>query len=191
METSISIPRSAVFSQVARRTEWQGTRSPEDRDYERLTLSSSDKALFHSFFDEAAMHAIDLCRPFLQRVANTDEALTLTLRLTEGPDSDSLQKTLENLLTSHVLTLWQEIVSPARAAATLSRRDDYALKLQSILYYHPVPARKSGAPASQYGAPASQPGEYGAPASQPAEYGAPASQPGEYGAPASQPAKTA
>ncbi len=149
METSISIQRTDVFSQVARRTEWQGTRSPEDRDYERLTLSSSDKALFHSFFDEAAMHAIDICRPFLQRVANTDEALTLTLRLTEGPDTGSLEKTLENLLTTHVLALWQEIVSPTRTPSTLSRRDDYALKLQSILYYHPIPERKHGAPASQ------------------------------------------
>lgn len=141
METKFEIKRSAVFSQVARRTEWQGTRSPEDRDYGRLALSEGDKALFHSFFDEAAMHAIDICRPFLLRVANTDDALSMTIRLTVGPDTDSFGKTLENLLTSHVLALWQEIVSPARAAASFDRRDDYALKLQSILYYHPVPVR--------------------------------------------------
>ena len=39
MEISIKIKRDAVFRQVARRTEWQGTRSPEDHDYDRLTLS--------------------------------------------------------------------------------------------------------------------------------------------------------
>ena len=138
---TFEIKRQKIFSQVSRRTEWQGTRSPEDRDYDRLALSEGDKALFHSFFDEAAMHAIDLSRPFLQRVANTDEALTMTIRLTEGPDSDSFVKTLENMLTSHVLALWQEIVSPSMAGASLLRRDDYALKLQSILYYHPVPVR--------------------------------------------------
>ena len=143
METSIEISRKSVFAQVARRTEWQGTRSPEDRDYDRLTLSESDKALFHSFFDEAAMHAIDICRPFLQRVANTDEALTMTLILPNEPDAASLKTTTENMLTSHVLALWQEIVSPQRAASSFSRRDDYALKLQSILYHHPVPVRKS------------------------------------------------
>ena len=141
METKFEIKRSAVFSQVARRTEWQGTRSPEDRDYGRLALSEGDKALFHSFFDEAAMHAIDLCRPFLRRAANTDEALTLTLGVTEDPDTVSLGKTVESMLTAHVLGLWLEIVSPARSGTAFVRRDDYALKLQSILYHHPVPVR--------------------------------------------------
>ncbi|MDE5870892.1 MAG: hypothetical protein K2H22_02950 [Muribaculaceae bacterium] len=141
METTIEIKRATVFSQVARRTEWQGTRGPEDRDYERLALSDADRALFHSFFDEAAMHAIDICRPFLRLVANTDEVLTLAIHVTEGPDTDSLDKTAENMLVAHVLGLWQEIVSPARAEASFLRRDDYALKLQSILYHHPAPVR--------------------------------------------------
>ena len=143
METNIEIKRMAVFSQVARRTEWQGTRSPEDNDYDRLALSAADKALFHSFFDEAAMHAVDICRPFLRRVSNTDESLSMTVCNAEGPDSVNLPKTVENMLTSHVLALWQEIVSPQRAAASFSRRDDYALKLQSILYHHRAPVRKS------------------------------------------------
>ena len=139
MQTTIEIKRGSVFAQVARRTEWQGTRSPEDRDYERLALSESDKALFHSFFDEAAMHAIDICRPFLHRVANTDDALSLTISLTEGPDTGSVEKTMENMLTAHVLALWQEIVSPQRASTSFHRRDEYELKLQSILYFHPAP----------------------------------------------------
>ncbi len=143
MITTITIPRKSVFAQVARRTEWQGTRSPEDRDYDRLALSESDKSLFHSFFDEAAMHAVDVCRPFLQRVGNTDESLTLTLTLPEGSDPVGLEKTMENMLTSHVLALWQEIVAPARSAATFARRDDYSLKLQSILYHHPAPKRST------------------------------------------------
>ncbi len=141
METVITISRKIVFMQVARRTEWQGTRSPQDNDYDRLALSESDKALFHSFFDEAAMHTIDICRPFLTRVSNTDESLSMTLRVTDGCDTAGLEKTMENMLTSHVLALWQEIVSPQRSAATFSRRDDYALKLQSILYHHPAPKR--------------------------------------------------
>lgn len=141
METTITVKREKVFSQAARRTEWQGTRSPENPDYSRLALSEADKALFHSFFDEASMHAIDICRPFLRRAANTDEALTLTLNVAEGPDTGSLGLTAENMLTSHVLSLWQEITAPERARASMERRDDYALKLQSILYHHPVPAR--------------------------------------------------
>lgn len=143
METVITINRKTVFVQVARRTEWQGTRSPQDNDYDRLALSESDKALFHSFFDEAAMHAIDICRPFLTRVSNTDESLSMTIRATEGCDIAALEKTMENMLTSHVLALWQEIVSPQRSAATFSRRDDYSLKLQSLLYHHPAPKRST------------------------------------------------
>lgn len=143
MEINIEIRRNAVFSQVARRTEWQGTRSPQDNDYDRLALSESDKALFHSFFDEAAMHAIDVCRPFLLRVSNTDEALTIAMTVNDSTDTASLQKATENMLTSHVLALWQEIVSPQRSAATFTRRDDYACKLQSLLYHHPAPKRKT------------------------------------------------
>lgn len=141
MEINIEIKRETVFGQVARRTEWQGTRSPEDNDYGRLTLSEADKVLFHSMFDEAAMHAIDICRPRLRRAGNTDEGLTMTVDIAEGPDSESLRKTTENMLTCHVLGLWQEIVSPQRAESTMARRDEYALKLQSILYHHEAPRR--------------------------------------------------
>lgn len=141
MEATLKITRQSVFTQVAKRTEWQGTRSPQDRDYDRLALSEADKSLFHSFFDEAAMHAIDICRPFLKSVANTDEALTMTISITDSTDTASLQKTTENMLTSHVLALWQEIVSPQRAATSFSRRDEYSCKLQSILYHHPAPKR--------------------------------------------------
>ena len=141
MDTIIEIKRAAVFNQVARRTEWQGTRSPETCDYTRLTLSEADKALFQSFFDEAAMHVIDLSRPFLRQASNTDESLKLTLTVAEGPDAGGLATTVENMLTAHVLGLWQEIVAPSRAEASFRRRDDYALKLQSILYHHPVPVR--------------------------------------------------
>lgn len=141
MEISIEITRKSVFVQVSRRTEWQGIRAPEDRDYASLALSESETSLFHSFFDEAAMHAIDLCRPFLQRAENTDESLVMTLTLTNGCDPTGLEKTTENMLTSHVLALWQEILAPQSAAATFARRDDYAIKMQSILYHHPAPAR--------------------------------------------------
>ena len=141
MDTIIKIPRMQVFTQVSRRTEWQGTRSPQDNDYDRLALSESDKSLFHSFFDEAAMHAIDICRPFLKSVANTDDLLSMTVTVNDTTDTISLQKTAENMLTSHVLALWQEIVSPERSVATFSRRDDYALKLQSILYHPPANQR--------------------------------------------------
>ncbi|MDE6479309.1 MAG: hypothetical protein K2L45_03490 [Muribaculaceae bacterium] len=141
MDTSIKITRSSVFSQVARRTEWQGTRAPEDRDYDRLALSEADKTLFHSFFDEAAMHAIDICRTFLKSVANTDASLRLTLSVNDSVDTASLKKTIENMLVSHVLALWQEIVSPQRSSSSFTRRDDYALKLQSLLYHHPAPKR--------------------------------------------------
>lgn len=142
METTIEITRMSVFSQVSRRTEWQGTRSPQGNDYDRLALSDTDKSLFQSFFDEGAMHAVDICRPFLIRVSNTDESLSMTLRVTDDSDTAGLEKTMENMLTSHVLALWQEIVSPQSAAAAFVRRDDYALKLQSILYHHPAPARR-------------------------------------------------
>ena len=141
MEISLEISRNAVFAQVARRTEWQGTRAPEDRDYERLALSPSDKSLFHSFFDEAAMHAIDICRPMLQRVANTDESLSMTLHLSDCQDTESLKTTVGNMLTWHVLALWQEILSTQRSVASFARLDDYALKLQGILYHNPIPVR--------------------------------------------------
>ena len=141
MEISITITRSSVFCKVARRTEWHGTRSPQDKDYDRLALSEADNALFHSFFDEAAMHAIDICRPFLKSASNTDEALRMALNVAAESDTSGLEKTMENMLTSHVLSLWQEIVAPGMPPATLTRRDDYALKLQSILYHHAAPKR--------------------------------------------------
>ena len=141
MEISVNILRQAVFRQVARRMEWRGTRSPEDRDYDRLSLSEADKALFHSFFDEAAMHVIDICRQMLRSVSNTDEQLTLHLSISECADSLQLSAAVENMMTAHIVGLWQEIVSPQRSEATFSRRDDYSLKLQSILYHHPAPRR--------------------------------------------------
>lgn len=141
METSIIITRDNVFRQVARRMEWTGTRSPQDNDYSRLTLSDADKNLFHPFFDEAAMHAIDICRPFLKSVSNTDEDLTLRISTNDTSELETSGMTAENMIAHHVLALWQEIVAPQRAAASYAKRDDYALKLQSLLYHHPAPHR--------------------------------------------------
>ena len=142
METTVIIPRNSIFRHVARRMEWTGTRSPEDSDYSRVALSEADRSLLHSFFDEAAMHAVDLCRPFLTSVANTDASLALALSLPDSTDLLTLKTTTENMMAAHVLALWQEIVCPARSSASYSKRDDYALKLQAILYHHPAPKRK-------------------------------------------------
>lgn len=141
MEKTISILRESVFRQVSRRMEWTGTRSPEDNDYGRLALSETDKNLFHPFFDEAAMHAVDICRPFLKSVSNTDESLTMTLGMNEEAGLESPAPVVESMITQHVLALWQEIVSPGRAAGAYAKRDDYAWKLQGILYHRQAPSR--------------------------------------------------
>lgn len=142
METTVTIPRESIFSHVARRMEWTGTRSPEDSDYNRVALSEADRSLLHSFFDEAAMHTVDLCRPFLTSVANTDTSLVLFLSFPDSSDLLTFKTTAENMMAAHVQALWQEIVSPARSSASYAKRDDYALKLQAILYHHPAPKRK-------------------------------------------------
>ena len=141
METSITIRRDTVFRQVARRMEWVSTRSPENNDYTRLALSESDKSLYHSFFDEAAMHAIDIFRPFLISVSNTDESLTLKLDVNAEVDDNMLGMTATNMAAMHVLALWLEIVSPTRAPSVYTKRDDYTSKIQSLLYFHPAPVR--------------------------------------------------
>lgn len=137
----MQISRSAILTQVSRRMDWLGTRSPEERDYDRVALSEADTALFHALFDEAAMHAVDLCRPFLSSVANTDEGLTLEVTLPAGIDTLSFSQTMENLLSTHVLGLWQEIVTPARGVATMAKMEAISLKVQSMLYHYQAPKR--------------------------------------------------
>lgn len=144
METSITIRRDTVFRQVARRMEWVSTRSPEENDYDRLAISESDKGLYHAFFDEAAMHAIDIFRPFLLSVSNTDESLTLNLDVSAEADINTLGMTAANMVAMHVLALWLEIVSPPRASSGYAKRDDSACKIQSILYFHSAPVRSVG-----------------------------------------------
>ena len=142
METSIEITRDAVFRQVARRMEWTGTRSPKENDYSRLALSEADKHLYQSLFDEAAMHVIDICRPFLKSVSNTDESLRMKLKVSEEMDTETLGATAANMVSHHILALWQEIVSPDRAEGAYSKRDDYGNKLQGLLYHHRAPRRR-------------------------------------------------
>lgn len=143
---SISIPRESVFQRVARQMDWEGTRGESgDSQYSRLAISESDRSLLHSFFDEAAMHAIDLCRPMLKSIANTDESLTLTLALSDDADSAvsaTLRPILFNMLTAKVLVQWQEIVSPEKAEQTERRRADSESKFQAAIYHHPAPVRK-------------------------------------------------
>ena len=146
METTITTTRERVFRLVARRMEWQGTRSGKDSDlYGRIAISEADNSLLHNLFDEASMHAIDICRPFLISVSNTENALTLRLSPNACRDEAAeatLGSAITGMLAAHVLAQWQEIVSPERAAASYSKRDDYASKVQSILYHHPAPVRQ-------------------------------------------------
>lgn len=146
MEISVFTTRESIFGRVRRRMEWEGTRSPlgED-DYGRVSVSEADRCLFHSFFDEAAMYVIDLCRPFLSSVANTDDALSLHITLPDDAEDTGLSMAVGNMMASHVLAQWQEIVSPARAEGSFSRRDDYAGKVLAILYHHKAPRRAAAA----------------------------------------------
>lgn len=142
MEKEIKTTRDSIFKGVARRMEWEGTRSPLEQDiYGRVSVSDADRTLFQSLFDEAAMHAIDICRPFLISSSNTDEALRMRISLPADSFTEELQLAIDNMLTTHVLAQWQEIVSPGRAATSYSRRDDYAAKILSILYHHRAPRR--------------------------------------------------
>lgn len=142
MESNITIARDAVFAKTARRMAWLAARSGEEAiDFPRVALEEADRALFHTLFDEAAMRAIDLCRPFLSSASNTDEALTLRLTLPDAPDAATLAMSLEQMLTAHVLGEWQEIVCPDRAAASFARSDEAAAKASAILYHHPAPVR--------------------------------------------------
>ena len=143
MEISIIITRDSIFRRVRRRMEWEGTRSPDGSDdYGRVSLSEADRSLLHSLFDESAMHVIDLCRPFLTSVSNTDEALKLVITMSEDFDTSGLSMALGNLVATHVLAQWQEIVSPARCEASLRKKEDYTLKVLSILYHHQAPKRE-------------------------------------------------
>lgn len=142
---TITTSRQRVFDRVARQMDWQGTRSAEGTEsYERVSLSESDSALLHSFFDEAAMHAIDLCRPFLQSVKNTDDSLTLSIALSDHSDEsvrESLNPIMYNLLSVHVLRQWLEIVDPARVEGCAGKLREADSRLLSALYHHPAPVR--------------------------------------------------
>lgn len=142
---SITIPREAVFQRVARQMEWEGTRGLHgDTQYSRVSLSESDTALLHSFFDEAAMNAIDICRPMLRSVSNTDEALTLAIALSEETDDSitaTLQPTLMSMVVAKVLSQWQDIVMPEKSGRSESRHSAAETKFQASLYHHPAPVR--------------------------------------------------
>ncbi len=142
MQTSIIIRRDKVFATASRRMAWVGTRGREESpDYERVVPDEADHALLHTFFDDAAMRVIDLCRPFLERVSNTDEALTLRLARGAGPDEEQLCNALEQMLEAYLLGEWQEIVCPQRAATAFARSDEAAAKAAAILYHHRAPVR--------------------------------------------------
>lgn len=139
METTVAITRAAVFQGVAQRMEWEGDK---DGNQDLLSVSERDRSLFHSLFDEAAMHAIDICRPFLTSASNTDETLTLNLMLSKDAKAEDLPMALQTMLTTHIVALWQEMVNPARADLAAKKKDAATSKIQAILYHHPAPRRK-------------------------------------------------
>lgn len=139
METTVAITRAAVFQGVAQRMEWEGDK---DGNQDLLSVSERDRSLFHSLFDEAAMHAIDICRPFLTSASNTDETLTLNLTLSKDAMAEDLPMALQTMLTTHIVALWQEMVNPSRADLAAKKKDASTSKIQAILYHHPAPRRK-------------------------------------------------
>lgn len=139
--------RQAVFERMARQMAWQGARGPAGAEsYGRVAISEADASLLHSFFDEAAMHAIDLCRPFLQGVKNTDDSLYLTLALSDHTDesvAESLNPIIFNLLSVCMLRQWMEIVDPERMGGCVAKLREADSKLLGALYHHPAPVRNA------------------------------------------------
>lgn len=142
----IQVTRDEVFQAVARRMEWEGTRSPLEKDcYGRVAVSETDYSLLHSLFDEAAMQAVDICRPFLMSVVNSDEELVLNISLSETSGverAESLQTAVFNMMVAGIQTQWMEIVCPDRAPRTGKRQEECASKVLAILYHHPAPVRR-------------------------------------------------
>lgn len=146
MNIVLTITREDVFRSVARRMEWEGTRSPLEKDaYGRVAVSEADYSLLHSVFDEAAMLTIDVCRPFLQSVVNSDEALILNMSISDSVGieiQDSLQSAVFNMMSMNMLVQWMEIVCPDRVVRMQCRCEDSKSKVRAILYHHPAPVRR-------------------------------------------------
>lgn len=142
---SIVIRRDDVFQRVARQMDWEGLRGLRgESDYGRVAINPADRALLHSFFDEAAMNAIDLCRPFLKSVSNSEEALTLTLSLSDDADSalsETLRPAVFNMLAAKVTVMWQEIVIPEKTLSSREKQSEAESSISAILYHHPRPVR--------------------------------------------------
>lgn len=142
MEITLTTTRESVFANVARRMEWEGTRNPlEEENYSRVAMVEADKSLFQSLFDDAAMNAIDVCRPFLVAVSNTDKSLTIKLELSAETSVSELQQAIDSMLTYHVLAQWLEIVSPSRGESASKKKDAGCSKILSIIYHHKKPVR--------------------------------------------------
>ena len=143
MEIIVVSEREGVFRAVARRMEWEGTRGPLEEDsYGRVSVSEADRGLLHSFFDEAAMRVIDVCRPFLRGASNDDVALRLRMECSALIDGGELQLAIDNMLAADVLAQWQGIVSPAGSGSSGRKRDECGLMVQSVLYHHQRPVRR-------------------------------------------------
>lgn len=148
METTVEITRKTVFQGVAQRMEWEGD---NDGNQDLLSVSQRDRSLFHSLFDEAAMHAIDICRPFLMSATNTDTSITLNLSLSKDSIAEDLPMAMQTMLTTHIVALWQEMVNPARAETAAKKKDADTSKILAILYHHPAPRRNLPPPPSAGG----------------------------------------
>ena len=117
----LEVNKIAVYENVAEASAYVGSKSDNDKDFDKVSSVDEDRALFEGFWVEASDVATNVFRPFLESVSgntsdnglHTSENYSVTLNAPDNFDdnvTESMKTSLFSYFAAYIKSKWFAVV---------------------------------------------------------------------------------
>lgn len=153
METTFTVNKANVYTEVAKTTSYAGIKkAPDGSLYETIFTSDDDRLMLERFWHEAANTLTDLFKPFLVSVTSTApshgidlaENYRAELNLSESYDSslnDSVQSSMFSFFVTTIVSKWFTLADKDESETYGLQAVGFLDDIKSKIYHRKKPTR--------------------------------------------------
>lgn len=148
----VSVPKREVYNEVSQESAYVGAKSEKEDDYDRVSATQEDNALFEGYWAEASSAVTDLLKRFVVSVSGTnsgvnlDDDYTATLSMPENFNDalkDSIETSLYKFFSNFIKSKWFALTKKDDAERYAQMADAMLTDVKSKIYFRNRPVKRT------------------------------------------------
>lgn len=145
METiTITIDKASVFDEVAKATDYTGSKLPGDDQEarDRILMSDADQADLGRFWEESAMAVNETFKQMLLSGSTDSTSYTARLEVSKSFDTaltSSVESTIKSYFIASIIGQWFKFANKGEASEYFSQAAEQLLAAERLLYSRKKP----------------------------------------------------